>query len=1111
MFSTKISLVFVLLVSLQITITPQIGKKNDLRKVTDQKTYTFLDINNISTYFYNDGQSDISPIGNSGFIYPKGTGKTAAFVSGLMWGAKVAGDPDPRVGGSAFRTGLKPGNVNSDGTPAGTASDRFRIYRVRRDVFPEGPFVDLTSDASNEESSTTVLRAEYEKDWIEWPADLGAPFADNNNNGIYEPTIDVPGFPGADQTIWFVANDLDTSQTIFLYGAKPLGIEIQTTAWAYNQPGPIGNMLFRKYKLINKTGIGNLPPITFDSMYVSMWTDIDLGDAGDDFVGTDTTLNLIYTYNANEKDRTYFPLPPPAIGYSFLQGPLVDGKTGEDRNKNGIDDGVDFGILNGQKVGPGKINLPMSASYYFAGGDPNIGDPPQGTVDGSRQFYSYFQGRIGRYSQPFINFVTGLPTTYVLTGDPQKGTGWLDGMQLPPGDRRMGNATGPFTLVPGDSKETVYAEIVAGAISSSDRLAAIGNLKANSIIAKYLYDNNFESFNPPPAPQVKGSELDKKIILDWGENTSAVLTTELNSRGGFTFQGYNVYQLPSPKSTLSEGKRIATFDKIDGVKKILDIYFDPIAGDFLKRFAQYGNDSGIRRSLTITVDSLHYDSYGNGLALINGIKYYYAVTAYNYNPSDVVIPNNFESKIEVITLTPHIPDPGVIYSYAPGDTLKATHTNGISDGISFALVIDPTKIIGHSYEVTFNGDSNWNLVDKTTSMTKLSNQSNLSGDGDYLFVDGMQVKVLGPPLLGKSYQYASASPANLSPVATAADPSYTGGRWFTGGHHGGELFFGGVFMEPNFWGGTTVTSDKYNVVEIRFRPMASFTDLNTNSKYDIGEPYVVDEPTKTQKAFMYTTFAGSAYEGFFDIPFTAWDISTDPANPRQLNVVIRDRDKNKAWDLHNLTTPADPLLPNNGDQQLNYAWILTSTYDPTGTMYGDGTGGTIDFWTGPGGDIIDGQWVMWVNDKGFGGMLAEEATFTLTPNFVNTAADVFTFTATANTNSTAKAIKDIEKINVFPNPFYVANTGDLNSLERAVTFSHLPVKAKIRIFNLAGQMVRALDKENNSQFYKWDLMNDHNLLVASGIYIAFIEMPEIGETKILKFAILQGETVIGNF
>lgn len=60
-------------------------------------------------------------------------------------------------------------------------------------------------------------------------------------------------------------------------------------------------------------------------------------------------------------------------------------------------------------------------------------------------------------------------------------------------------------------------------------------------------------------------------------------------------------------------------------------------------------------------------------------------------------------------------------------------------------------------------------------------------------------------------------------------------------------------------------------------------------------------------------------------------------------------------------------------------------------------------------------------------------------------------------------------------------------------------------------MVRTLDKDDNSQFIKWDLMNDHNWLVASGIYIAFIDMPDIGETKILKFAILQGETVIGNF
>jgi len=39
-----------------------------------------------------------------------------------------------------------------------------------------------------------------------------------------------------------------------------------------------------------------------------------------------------------------------------------------------FDDASDYGIFKGKVVGPGKINLPMTAAYYFANGDPNIGD-----------------------------------------------------------------------------------------------------------------------------------------------------------------------------------------------------------------------------------------------------------------------------------------------------------------------------------------------------------------------------------------------------------------------------------------------------------------------------------------------------------------------------------------------------------------------------------------------------------------------------------------------------------------------------------------------------------------------------------------------------------------
>ena len=111
-------------------------------------------------------------------------------------------------------------------------------------------------------------------------------------------------------------------------------------------------------------------------MYVSMWSDVDLGNSADDYAGSDTILSLMYVYNGIANDPIYDPLPPPAVGFDFFQGPLVDGVAGEDKNKNGVDDADDFGIFKGRKVGPGKINLPMTAAYYyFTRRDATVTDP----------------------------------------------------------------------------------------------------------------------------------------------------------------------------------------------------------------------------------------------------------------------------------------------------------------------------------------------------------------------------------------------------------------------------------------------------------------------------------------------------------------------------------------------------------------------------------------------------------------------------------------------------------------------------------------------------------------------------------------------------------------
>lgn len=444
-----------------------------------------LNLNNISTIFKNTGLSDIDVAQqNSGFKFPKQTGKTAVYMSGLLWGVKISGDPQVRVGGSTYREGLQGGKIISPGTAEDPNEPHVRIYRVRPDVYPGGPMVDLSWEASDEGKTEQEIRAQYELDWTEWRATDGAPFDDVDSNGVYDPNFDVPGIKGAAQTIWFTANDLDASRTHFLYGTDPIGIEYQATLWEYNSGGALNNLFFRSYKLINKSNT------TFDSMYVSMWSDTDIGDANNDFVGCDTIRNLGFGYNGISSDPVYDPLPPPSVGFRLIRGPLVPGMYGEDRNRNGIDDASDFGFASDNSTVSGSINLPMTAFYYFCAGLPNLGDPPMGLSTGANQFYNFMQGKYGTTGEYFINPVTNQPTTYALSGDPVTSSGWIDGMQIPPGDRRLGLAAGPFQMEPGAVQHIVIAEIAAGAVVGIDYLSAVSLMKYYSNIAQNYYDSS---------------------------------------------------------------------------------------------------------------------------------------------------------------------------------------------------------------------------------------------------------------------------------------------------------------------------------------------------------------------------------------------------------------------------------------------------------------------------------------------------------------------------------------------------------------------------------------------------------------------------------------------
>ncbi len=695
-------------------------EKPKTQKVTasSQIVTTRMDINNINALEANNGYSDYNLNSNlEGAEYPKGSGKNFIFESGFLWG----GYPSPPtsssqvyVGGSAYISGLQPGPIEASGqaAPNPTSDVRWSIYRVRPDVYPGGPTVDLSNDAAIEGESASDIRAQYESDWTNWPAagtanDLGAPFTDVNGDGKYEPNIDIPGVPGADQTIFWVANDEDNTLTTGLYGTPPLGVEVHGTYWAYSQQGALGNMYFKKYDIINK----GYQKYDIDSMFVSFWADVDLGYANDDLIGCDTTLSLQFWYNGAAVDPTYSPLPPPADGFDFFQGPLVQGAP------------TDSGIFNGKRV-YGKRNLPMTAAYFFINGNANFGDPPQGQPTGATQFYNFFNGEYGLSGQEFQT-PQGVKTKFAFPGDPVAGTGWIDGVTLPPADRRGGMSSGPFNMAPGDTQEVVVAEMVAGAIAGVDRLSAISLVKFYDETAQAAYDNFFQLATPPPAPQVNAVASNDKVILDWGENTSAVKATEDYSSKGYTFEGYNVYQLPYASATIDVAKRLATYDVVNGTHYIYDQYFDANQGTVLQHVSEFGNDSGIERSFT---DSTDY--FNSGKPLVNGIKYYFAVTSYAFNPNGV--PHALENPISIITVTPHSNNPGSTPpSLGPISSSNVVHSGGAGAKVS-VKVVNPSAVTGDKYQVSFHNetyslgaDAKW--TDVTAASKKMAKAKDLTG------------------------------------------------------------------------------------------------------------------------------------------------------------------------------------------------------------------------------------------------------------------------------------------------------------------------------------------------------------------------------------------------
>ncbi len=399
---------------------------------------TLLEVGNVRARLLNNGGLFWKGIPNI-YEVPAGSGVQVSHAANLWIGGQI--DGEVRISASTYGPYEQWAGPIPEGGHPPTECDLFdRFWHLdstterRHAVFGSGPSLNA----------------------LEWPAHLGAPFEDRNGVEGYQPHDgDVPVGLG-DRTAWWIMNDRGNEHT--RTRSRPLGVEVHATAFGFDVPGDLGNATFYRYRIWNRG------PRPIDSMGVSMWADLELGNPFDDRVGTDTTLALFYVYNADDDEDLTGPTPGygsaiPAFGITILEASHVNG-----------------GLPSDVGAHPGK-HATSSVSYVGAGG-----------VTGAPRHYQdhyYFMQGVWKGGYPITLGGSGfsysrIPMPFWMPGDPVTGSFWSEvnddenGTALAEADRRGLISFFGFNLAPGEWTQFTFAFVWA---RGSDNLNSITELR----------------------------------------------------------------------------------------------------------------------------------------------------------------------------------------------------------------------------------------------------------------------------------------------------------------------------------------------------------------------------------------------------------------------------------------------------------------------------------------------------------------------------------------------------------------------------------------------------------------------------------------------------------
>ncbi|PCJ27612.1 MAG: hypothetical protein COA97_03050 [Flavobacteriales bacterium] len=447
-----------------------------------------LDLNNINArlglnQLFHDATNSISA-----FEVPKGSGSNTIFA-GNLW---IAGKNQDSVYLDAVTFGsLSPSTLTQFVSRSGPIMDsmHYKQYdytwdRLWKITSNEINYHIVNWNNGGYQPIEVITNWPAHGDTAKGQAFYLAPFIDNNSDGIYDPYDgDYPKIKGQ-QAIYFIYHDVNFSSSYT--GGPVLNSETHYMAYAYNCPSDsaINNTIFLDYTIYNRSNL------IYDSTYIGMWVDMDIGGYTDDAIGCDVTRSTFYTYNGDNVDEgaggsNGYGNYPPSQGVAFLKGAKQD------------NDGMDnaFGIapyetINGFGFGDGIPDNEHWGMEYFMTPDNSFHNNLKGIwYDNTRMVWGGNGHVSGGGTIPTKHLFPGItdPLWYGTGGVIATPTNWSGGGV---GDVREIGSTGPFTFYPDSSIAITLAFVFGRDYQTTGNQAGIVVMqeRIDSIRSYYLTD-----------------------------------------------------------------------------------------------------------------------------------------------------------------------------------------------------------------------------------------------------------------------------------------------------------------------------------------------------------------------------------------------------------------------------------------------------------------------------------------------------------------------------------------------------------------------------------------------------------------------------------------------